>query len=162
MQEHSVQGIYPVVLDSAGSTTRLNFLTLGSPYSSIQILSSRTLCISCPQPLQNISYSLLPVIRNMSIKYWFFMLNGMEEHWIVKIQSSLKSHLMYNIYIMLKKGNLWWFLFCTLLRKITMHFMTLSQKLTIRYNHSSVTKCYMLVLETNGEKWVLKPRHKLN
>ena len=43
-----------------------------------------------------------------------------------------------------------------------MHFMTLLQKLIIRYNHSSVNKCYMLVLEMAWEKWVLKPRHKLN
>jgi hypothetical protein len=63
---------------------------------------------------------------------------------------------------MLKKGNLWWFLFYILHKKITMHFMTLLQKLIIRYNHSSVTKCYMLVLNKVGEKRVLKPRHKLN
>jgi len=63
---------------------------------------------------------------------------------------------------MLKKGNLWWFLFCMLQKKIIMHFMTLLQKQIIRYNHSSVTKCYTLVLNRVGEKWVLKPRHKLN
>jgi len=34
-------------------------------------------------------------------------------------------------------------------------------RLVIRYDHSSITKCYMLVLKTTGEKWVLKPRHKL-
>jgi len=43
-----------------------------------------------------------------------------------------------------------------------MHFMTLLQTLIIRHNHSFVTKCYMLVLNMVGEKWVLKPRYKLN
>jgi len=55
---------------------------------------------------------------------------------------------------MLKKIFFWWFLFCMLQRKITMHFTTLLQNLIIRYNHSYVAKCYMLVLETAWEKWV--------
>lgn len=63
---------------------------------------------------------------------------------------------------MLKKGPIWQILFCILQGKITMHFMTLLQNLIIRYNHSSATKCYTLVLETAGEKWVLKLKHKLD